>query len=71
MVTRTLPLGSVGYENAVNESGERLIWLEPRDRLRALRGAGEDYSQVILRLASATVAAQTERPPRGGLSDVE
>jgi hypothetical protein len=30
-----------------------------------------DYSQVILRLASATVAAQTERPPRGGLSDVE
>ena len=23
-----LPLGSVGYENEVNENGERLIWLE-------------------------------------------
>jgi hypothetical protein len=30
-----------------------LIWLEPNvvDRLRALRGRGEDYSQVIPRLA--------------------
>jgi hypothetical protein len=39
-IARTLPFGSVGYENAVNEKGERLIWLEPRgvDRLRALRG---------------------------------
>jgi hypothetical protein len=25
---RTLPLGSMGYENGVNERGERLIWLE-------------------------------------------
>jgi hypothetical protein len=24
----TLPLGSVGYENQINEQGERLIWLE-------------------------------------------
>jgi hypothetical protein len=47
-----LPLGSVGYENKVNEKGERLIWLDPRvvDRLSALRGPGESYSDVILRL---------------------
>ena len=24
-----MPLGSVGYENAGNENGERYIWLEP------------------------------------------
>ena len=52
-ISRTLPLGSVGYENKINERGERLIWLEPNvvDRLRALRGPGESYSDVILRLA--------------------
>jgi hypothetical protein len=27
-IARTLPLGSVGYENEANEKGERLIWLE-------------------------------------------
>jgi hypothetical protein len=27
-IARTLSLGSVGYENATNERGERLIWLE-------------------------------------------
>ena len=39
-IAKTLPLGSVGYENKVNERGERLIWLEPNvvNRLRALRG---------------------------------
>jgi hypothetical protein len=33
-----MPLGSVGYENAGNENGERYIWLEPNavNRLRAL-----------------------------------
>jgi hypothetical protein len=25
-IARTLPLGSVGYENATNEKGERLVW---------------------------------------------
>ena len=46
-------LGSVGYENKTNERGERLIWLEPTvvNRLRAMRGAGESYSDVILKLA--------------------
>jgi hypothetical protein len=26
-IAATLPLGSVGYENKVNERGEKLIWL--------------------------------------------
>jgi hypothetical protein len=53
-IAKTLPLGSVGYENAANEKGERLIWLDPSvvDRLRSLRGPGESYSDVILRLAA-------------------
>ena len=52
-IAKTLPLGSLGYENATNERGERLIWLEPTvvNRLRAMRGAGESYSDVILKLA--------------------
>ena len=53
-IAATLSLGSVGYENATNERGERLIWLDPSviDRLRAMRGPGESFSDVILRLAS-------------------
>jgi hypothetical protein len=41
-IARTLPLGSVGYENKTNERGERLIWLDRAvvDRLRSLRGGG-------------------------------
>jgi hypothetical protein len=37
--TLPLPLGSVGYENATNERGDRLVWLEPKvvNHLRALR----------------------------------
>jgi hypothetical protein len=31
----TMPLGSVGYENATNEQGERLVWLEGRRLLAA------------------------------------
>jgi hypothetical protein len=55
-IAATLPPGSVGYENATNERGERLIWLEPNmvDRLRAMRGPGESYSDVILKLANET-----------------
>jgi hypothetical protein len=53
-IARTLPLGSVGYENKTNERGGRLIWLERAvvDRLRSLRGPGESFSDVILRLAA-------------------
>ena len=50
----TLPFGSVGYENQINERGERLIWLEPNvvKRLRAMRGPGEFFSDAILRLVA-------------------
>jgi hypothetical protein len=53
-IARTLSLGSVSFENATNEKGERLIWLESNvvDRLRYLRGSRESFSDVILRLAS-------------------
>jgi hypothetical protein len=51
-LTRTLPLGNVVYENEVTERGERTVWLDPSlvNRLKAMRGAGESYSDVILRL---------------------
>ena len=54
----TLPFGSVGYENQINERGERLIWLDHAvvSRLRAMRGHGESYSDVILRLVEETSA---------------
>ena len=52
-ICATLPLGSVGYEAEADERGERLIWLEDAmaDRLGAMRGPGESYSDVILRIA--------------------
>jgi hypothetical protein len=52
-VERTLPIGNVGVERELNEKGEREIWLEPHvvNKLRYLRGPGESYSDVILRLA--------------------
>jgi hypothetical protein len=51
---RMLPLGSMGYENQINERGERLIWLAPNviNLLGAMRGPGESFSDVILRLAA-------------------
>jgi hypothetical protein len=54
-IASTLPFGSVGYENQINERGERLIWLDHAvvSRLRAMRGPGESYSEVILRLVEA------------------
>jgi hypothetical protein len=54
-IAATLPLGSVGYERAPNAKGERLIWLEAAvvDRLTAMRGPGESYSDVILRLVES------------------
>ena len=55
-IAATLQLGSVSYENHVNERGERYVWLPPNvvDRLKAQRQLGESYSDVILRLASAS-----------------
>jgi hypothetical protein len=54
-IAETLMLGSVGYENATNELGERYVWLAPNvvDRLTALRDPGDSYSDVILRVAKA------------------
>ena len=52
-IAATLPLGSVGFEVEAIE-GERYVWLDPAvvNRLRAMRGPGESYSDVILRLAA-------------------
>jgi hypothetical protein len=63
-IARTLALGSVGYENETNERGERQIWLDHAvvARLRSMRGPGESYSDVILRLV--TEMALTKRAKR-------
>jgi hypothetical protein len=49
-----MKLGNVGFENATNEKGERLIWLVHAvvARLRAMRGPGEGWSEVIMRVAA-------------------
>ena len=51
-IAATLP-SSVGVEQKRAANGDYHIWLEPRfiDRLRAMRGPSESYSDVILRLA--------------------
>jgi hypothetical protein len=51
-IAATLPLGSVGYEAQLDKQGQRLIWLETAvvDRLEAMRGPGESYSDVIMRV---------------------
>jgi hypothetical protein len=51
-IAATLPLGSVGFEPELNATGERLIWIEAVivDGLKAMRGPGESFSDVILRL---------------------
>jgi hypothetical protein len=56
-IAATLPLGSVGYETAHSEKGEVFIWLEERwlDKLKAMRGPGESYSDVIVKLAAQPV----------------
>jgi hypothetical protein len=52
-IAATLPFGSIGFEREPAEDGERQIWLEPHIlKLRYLRGLGESYSDVILRLAT-------------------
>ena len=56
-ISATLPLGSVGYDaDAIGD--QRYVWLAPNvvNRLRAMRGPGESYSDVILRLASGDEA---------------
>ena len=51
-IARTMPFGSVNFETGVDANSERYVWL-PRavlDRLRSLRGPGESFSEVILRM---------------------
>jgi len=52
-IAATLPLGSMNFERHPADDGQRLVWLEPHviNKLRALRGPGESYSDVILKLA--------------------
>ena len=61
-IAATMPLGSVGYENEVNERGERYVWLEDAmaDRLSAMRGPGESYSDEG-RIIKAHVRAVLKR----------
>ena len=51
-IAGTLPLGAVASSKNFNAKGEFHLWLEPAliERLRSLRGAGESFSDVILRL---------------------
>jgi len=65
-IAATLPLGSVGYESKVDTMGERLVWLEAAvvDRLTALRGPGESYSDVILRLVDMEAQSRSEAVAR-------
>jgi hypothetical protein len=53
-IKATLPLGSVGFEPEPDAKGERTIWIDDRqaDKLAAMRGPGESYSDVILRIAA-------------------
>ena len=50
---RHAPAGSVSFEGKPGANGERQIWLEPAvvNRLRALRGPGDSYSDVRFLLA--------------------
>jgi hypothetical protein len=58
-IAQTPPLGNVSFENKIDENGDRLVWLDRAvvDRLRAMRGVGESYSDVILRIAKETTPA--------------
>ena len=52
-IAATLALGTVAVEPERAADGSVHIWLDPGvlARLKALRGAGESYSDVILRLS--------------------
>jgi hypothetical protein len=52
-IAATISLGSVAYEAEATVGGERYVWLDTWtvDKLTALRGPTESYSDVILRLA--------------------
>jgi hypothetical protein len=64
-IADTLPLGSVAAEPEVNDKDERLVWLDVglANRLRAMRGPGKSYSDVILRLAAAEALGRPKVDP--------
>jgi hypothetical protein len=73
-IVATLPLGSVAVEPERAENGDVYVWLDHATvaKLRHLRGQGEDFSAVILRLAEATAdpsAKQPEKEDDNGLSN--
>jgi hypothetical protein len=51
-IAATLPLGSVGYEAERDAQGNCFVWLDEGtvNKLGAMRGPGEGYSEVIIRL---------------------
>lgn len=53
VIAASLPWGTVGVEPQRAEGGDYFIWLatDVVNKLKALRGRGESYSDVILRLA--------------------
>jgi hypothetical protein len=65
-----MPLGSVNFEPEPDPKGERHIWLERKfvDRLPALRGPSESYSDVILRLAEEPACRHASRKPSDRLA---
>jgi hypothetical protein len=52
-IAGTLP-GNVGVERERAENGDVYIWLDPSvlAKLKSLRGPGESYSDVIMRVAA-------------------
>jgi hypothetical protein len=58
-IARTLPFGSTGYENKIDEKSQSpdLVTSRRSRRLNHLRGAGETFSDVILRLASEVASS--------------
>jgi hypothetical protein len=52
-IAASLPSGTVGVEPQRGENGDYFVWLAPIvvDKLKALRGPDESYSDVILRVA--------------------
>ena len=53
-IARTLSLGSMKFENKTDADGNRVIWLDRGvvEQLRSLRGPGESYGDVIMRIAA-------------------
>jgi hypothetical protein len=64
-ISATLPFGSVAFEPQIDPHGQRMVWLETAvvDKLTAMRGPGESYSDVILRLVELEASRPGPRSP--------